>query len=256
MSDTENTEVQVVDMDDLDAFSNDFFGQKDTTPTPTKVEEPEQDTEHDESTEVVEDQKTDVDPEDEDPEAEYVEPPPKKKTVQDRIDELVKQREDAKREAAAELQKLREEFEQYKNGVTKPAAATKPVSDEPQPDDVKEDGSPKYELGEFDPQYIRDLTRHTLQQERIRVQTEEVEAQRTRELSQAQAELQTSWNAKIETSKELYPDLVEKGTALLNNFNDLPQEYAGYLSSVLMSMDKGPDVLYYLSNHPDEANRP
>lgn len=50
-----------------------------------------------------------------------------------------------------------------------------------------------------------------------------------------------------------YPDFQEKGQALLNGFNHLEPSYAQYLSTVLMSMDKGPDVLYYLSNNPAEA---
>lgn len=245
MSDTENTEV-LGDTDDLDAFSGSFFGQKPAV-TETKVEV-EQDDESTDKTEVVEDQVTDPNV---DPEAEYKEAPPKKKTVQDRIDELVKQREDAKRESAADMQKLRQEFEDYKKGATPADKTAAPA--EPQPTDLKEDGSPKYDLGEFDPQYIRDLTRHTLAEERIRSDAVMAEQNRTRELQQAQATMQTSWNEKVETVTTQYPDFTEKGQELLRGFNDLPPDYAGYLSTVLMSMDKGPDVLYYLSNHPEEA---
>jgi hypothetical protein len=247
MSDTEAADGIIENSDDLDAFTADFFGRKEAEPTETTVEV-EQDDEDDEA-EVSEDQTATE--EKAELEAEYKEQPPKKKTVQDRIDELVKQREDAKREAAAEVAKLRQELEDIKK-VNVPKVEV-PVSKEPDPLDTKEDGTLKYELGEFDPQYIRDLTRHTLAEETNRVKAEEANAARIRESQDAYATLQGSWNEKLETSKAEYPDIEEKGQALLANFNNLPQEYGSYLSSVLMSMDKGPDVLYYLSNNPEEA---
>lgn len=249
MSETEvTTESQEVDTDNLDTFADDFFGQKSDANIPkTKGDVAQDDDAADGTTQETEAQ---TDPND-DPDAEFVEAPPKKKTVQDRIDEVVKQREDAKREAAAELAKLRQEFEDFKKGALSPEV--KAEKSEPTPDDLKEDGEPVYPLGEFDPQYIRDLTRFTLATERAKATAETEQARRETEVNQAQVELQTSWNEKLETAKTEYPDLVEKGQELLNGFNDLPTDYAGYLSTVLMSMDKGPDVLYYLSNHPEEA---
>lgn len=251
MSETEvTTESQVVDTDNLDAFASDFFGQKKEAPTnnTTKVEA-EQDEEaatKDKGTEAQNNADLDeAEAKEEIPET------PKRKTVQDRIDEVVRQREELRRESAAELAQLRQELENVKKGLN----PVKPIAEatEPQPDTIGEDGEPIYTLGEFDPQYIRDLTRFTLQQERTKVAAETAEAQRQSALQQEQQALRTGWNEKIITASEEYPDFVEKGQVLLNNFNDLPQEYAGYLTNVLMSMEKGPDVLYYLSNHPEEA---
>lgn len=242
------TESQVADTDNLDAFASEFFGQKKEAPAETKAEAEQEDA----ATSDTETESQKSDDQDEAEAQEEIPDKPKRKTVQDRIDEVVRQREDTKREAAAEVAKLRQELEDFKKSIN-PVKLEDVKSEEPTPDALKADGTPVYNLGEFDPQYIRDLTRFTLEQERTKVQAETAESQRVEAARQEQQILQTSWNGKLEEAKTEYPDLVEKGQALLNNFNDLDPNYAGYLSTVLMSMDKGPDVLYYLSNHPDEA---
>lgn len=252
MSETQTTTEAVVEpLDDLDAFSTDFFGRKSAESEPASPGA-EQDKEDEAEVEDTEAQDTEVDP-NEDPEAEYKEAPPKKKTVQDRIDELVKQREDAKREGDARLEALRKEFED-KLAALQPKQPEKKTA-EPTPDDLKEDGTPKYDLGEFDPQYIRDLTRYTLEQERTQAAIKAEEENKARQQAQAQQTLAAEWNERVEVAKTEYPDFMEKGQALLNGFNNLDQGYAQYLSTVLMSMEKGPDVLYYLSNHPEEATK-
>src|SRR3546814_4807298 len=50
-------------------------------------------------------------------------------------------------------------------------------------------------------------------------------------------------------------DLKEKGEELIENFTDLDEAYGEYLSSTLMSMEYGPDVLYYLASNPEEAKK-
>lgn len=249
MSETEvTTENQEVDIDNLDTFSSEFFGQNKEKPAETKVE-----VEQEEEPAEVKETEAQTDEEDEAELQEEVKDPPKKKaTVQDRINELVAQREEARREAAAEIAKVRQEFEDFKKSQT-PATEQVAEAAEPAPDAVDKDGNPIYALGEFDPQYIRDLTRFTLNQERAKVEAETAESQRQNAANEQQQALQTGWNAKVTEATTEHPDFVEKGQALLNGFNDLPPAYAGYLTNILMSMDKGPDVLYYLSNHPEEA---
>lgn len=253
MSETEvTTEAQIDLSDDLDAFEADFFGQKQPD-TPPASEEAEQDEGNEAEVESTEAQNTedDLDEEvEEQPKAEA----PKKKTVQDRIDELVRQREEAKRDADARIEALRKEFEE-KLAAANPKPTPEKKSSEPSPDDLAEDGTPKYALGEFDPQYIRDLTRHTLEQERIQAAERQRQEDQQRQETQAREALMTEWNGRVETAKAEYPDFVEKSQNLLNGFNNLDQGYAGYLSTVIMSMDKGADVLYYLSNHPEEATK-
>ena len=242
------TESQEVDTDNLDAFATNFFGQKKVATTETKVE-----VEQEETTEETVETETQTDDQDEAELKEEVKDPPKKKTVQDRIDEVVRQREEIRREAANEVAKLRQELEDFKKSQNPAVTTTAQAAQEPQPDALDKDGNPIYSLGEFDPQYIRDLTRFTLNQEQTKVQAEMAETQRQTALQQEQQALQTTWNGKLTEASKEYPDLLEKGQALVNNFNNLAPDYAGYLSTLLMSMDKGPDVLYYLSNHPDEA---
>lgn len=249
MSETQvTTEVQFEDTDDLDAFEAGFFGQKQPDPAPTSAE-----TEQDDETQTEVDTTAQTDDEQDEAELqEEVPEKPKRKTVQDRIDEVVRQREELKRESQAEMAKLRQEIESLKKGTTA-AAPQVEKPEEPKPDALGKDGEPVYALGEFDPQYIRDLTRFTLNEERTKVEAEMAESQRQTAVQQEQQTLQSAWNGKVTEATKEYPDFVEKGQAMLNNFNDLDQGYAGYLTSVLMSMDKGPEVLYYLANHPDEA---
>lgn len=254
MSENEaNTEVQVDPMDDLDAFAADFFGEKKATDQAAKPDQAEHDDAKDPVAETADSQKPeDADPLD-DPDAELPdEAPPKKKTVQDRIDELVKQREDTKRDAAAEIAALRKEFE-AKLEALKP---TQPVQKtaEPTPDAENADGTPKYALGEFDPAYIRDLTRFTLAAEREQANAQAEEQRQANEQNTRDQALQSNWNEKLTAAVETYPDLKEKGQKLLDGFANLNEGYAGYLATVLMTMDFGPDVLNYLSDNPAEAN--
>lgn len=251
MSETEvTTEGQIEVTDNLDDFSKDFFGQKPAEEKP--ADKTTEGTEQDDETQTSEN--TDAQTDDEQDEAELQEEipeKPKKKTVQDRIDEVVRQREELRRESASEIAQLRQELEDFKKS-TQPVKATVETQ-EPTPEAVDANGDPIYPLGEFDPQYIRDLTRFTLNQEREKVQAETAEAQRQTAEQEAHQALQTNWNDRLATASEAHPDFLEKGRELLNGFNNLDQNYAGYLSTVIMSMDKGTDVLYYLANHPDEA---
>lgn len=253
MSETEvTTEVQFENSDNLDDFATGFFGQKQPEEKPAATTEGTEQDDDAQASDDTEAQKTDDDAQDEAELEEEVSEKPKKKTVQDRIDEVVRQREEIRRESAAEIAKLRQDLEDFKKSTQQPVQATAEAQ-EPTPDAVDANGDPIYELGEFDPQYIRDLTRFTLEQEKVKVQAETEQARKQAEVQQEHQALQTQWNDKLTKSKEDYPDILEKGRDLLNGFNDLDQNYAGYLSTVIMSMDKGPDVLYYLANHPDEA---
>ena len=245
MSETQvTTEVQFENTDDLDAFASGFFGQKQPETTETKVE-----VEQDNETQTSEETEAQVNDEQDEAELQQeVVETPKRKTVQDRIDEVVRQREDIRREGQNQVAELLKRIEQLEKG-TKPEVqnqSTEQLVDpnEPKPDALKEDGSPVYALGEFDPQYIRDLTRHTLQQERQRMEVENAQAQRQAAVQQEQQALTNQWNTKLADAVKEYPDLEEKGRAMLSQFDNLDPNYAGYLTQVLMSMDKGPDVLY------------
>lgn len=254
MSETEIQEdIILVNDDDLDAFTTDFFGEKEVADnSAAKPEDAEQEVANEEVKSEDEPQKDDLSDEDE-AEAEIELAKPKSK-VQERIDELVKQKHDADRQAKADMDTLRKEFEDKIAALT-PKQTTVAKSAEPDPDDLFEDGNQKYPLGEFDPLYIKDLTRYTLESERAAVRIAEEQERTQRELLEAKTTLHNGWTEKLEPTKAKYPDFEEKSQKLLDGFGGLDQGYSDYLSTVLMTMDYGPDVLYYLSNHPDEATK-
>ena len=254
---------------DLDSFSAELFGRENAQPETTNSEEEESENtevidadESDEDTQETTDEEDDtLDTENEESEEDEEEgdnepaPKPKKKNrFQERIDEIVKEREEARRELAeirAELENLKKPSEEQKKD-SKPEP-TAEVSG-PSPDDTNEDGSEKYPLGEFDPSYIRDLTRHVLKQEQMEREKEK-EARQAEEAEQvALQKAQEEWSNKLAPAAERYPDFMEKGQELITDLESkISPEYSAYLSNVIMEMDYGPDVLYYLANNPDEA---
>jgi hypothetical protein len=165
---TENTETPVEPTDvDLDSFAVDFFGQKSPTPEPASSEEEStteeesdatnDDTQADE-TDTLEDVSDDTDAEDD---SDKEEPKKKKSRFQERIDELTGKSRDAERRLQLEREEketLLKRLEALEQKLTpQPQNEKSDPSKGPEPDDVNEDGTDKYPLGEFDPTYIRDL---------------------------------------------------------------------------------------------------
>ncbi len=249
--------------DDLEAFSAELFGRSAPDPEPASSE-----AEEDEVTEELDAQETEDEDtlatEDEDTEEEEAEeaegesddspqPKPKKKNrFQERIDQLTRDREEEKRARLA-LEARLEELVNKQN--TKPEPVKTDVSEDtgPKPTDVNEDGTEKYPLGEFDPLYIKDLMRHTLNEESRAREEEMRQRQEQEQRDAAQAELQAEWNNKLVTAKERYPDFQDKGQSLIDSFSDIDPAYGEYLTNTIMEMEYGPDVFYYLSSHLDEA---
>ncbi len=262
MTDTEHTDFSTDASDDvsLDDFSADFFS-ADKAPVETAPED--ESTSHEEAeletneAEVAEEEaeaEADADPE------EVPETPvgKKKSRFQERIDDLTAKLREQERLAKAADERLAAAIAKLEESAPK---ADEPQNTqktdrglvEPTADDLLEDGSPKYPLGDFDPKLLRDQTRYDRAVERAH--EEEVAKLEKAEREQAVKldTIQTEWNGKVESAKEVYPDYVEKGQALLDALGDVPQDYAVYLTQNLMSMDYGPDVFYYLAEHPEEA---
>lgn len=250
-SDTEFHSVETLegasDDTDLDQFSSDFFGEKKEEEAPAKApaEEDDSDDAKKDDTHVEDDALA----EEEDKEEE---PAPKPKTRSEkRIEEL-----NAKwRQEQREKEDLQRKLDELQSGQQNKDQKSTPVTadDGPTPNDVKEDGTEKYPLGEFDPAYIRDLTRYTIAQERAEAKAAlEAEAEQGK-VTEAQAALVNDWNAKLPAAQEKYTDFTEKGQELVESFEDLDPAYGSYLTETLMSMEFGTDVLYYLANNPDEA---
>jgi hypothetical protein len=270
------------DTDDLDAFAQTYLAkppapkEEEAKPVVDKkaaVEAEADEAEENETAEEVEghaeDEESeegaadDTDAGDEDEEApeEGKKPEPKKSRIQERIDELTAQRKAAERATEEAVQKtadlerrLRELETAQKQPENQDTKATE-AKGAPTPDDKSDDGTEKYPLGEFDPTYIRDLTRWTIAQETTRAKIEAEEQARAQEQTRAQTQLQQEWQARVEAVKTELPDFVENVKILDGTFSSIDKNYGDYLSSTLMSMEHGPEVLYYLSNNLPEARK-
>lgn len=258
---TDNIDNSVDASDDvnLDDFSAEFFGQNKAEPEPasSKVEE-EDITDADAPAEDTHDDEDDTlatDEEDDEPEIEEEAPKPKKNRLQERIDQLVHKEKEKDRQLQAALARL----DALENKTNEPEPkANKLVVDTaagPDPAAQNEDGTDKYPLGEFDPNYIRDLTKYTIAEER---KAAAEEAKREAEQAKANAEadsLRASWEEKLTPAQERYPDFQEKGLNLVDAFSNVDAAYGEYITQTIMSMEYGPDVLYYLANNLDEADK-
>ena len=264
MSITEDTNIDVsVEDVSLDDFADELFGQSKSQSEPASSEKSEDEpTVEDDAQEEKEDTQSGeqvdapADREDEEPEVEAeaeAEAKPKKNRFQERIDELTSKAREAERKAQ-ELEQRLAKFEKTNEPEPTPQVAAVTV-DGPNPDDKNEDGTDKYPLGEFDPKFAADVVRHTLKQEREAMLEQEKADKARLEKEQEEAVLTASWNEKLEPAKERYPDFIEKGQNLGATFDSIDGTYADYLTTTIMSMEFGPDVLYYLANNLDEATK-
>lgn len=264
MSNTENStpvdQSEEVDVN-LDDFAEEFFNpnkvkSEDATETENTEDnsaevsgETETDTNNDEENDALEPEESE---EVEEEEGEEKPEPKKKNRFQERINELTSKAREAERKAQELEQKVNELLAGKEKELSKPQEKAETVEG-PQPTDLNEDGSEKYPLGEFDPRYIRDLTKFTLAEERKKILAEEQARAEQEKIAQKQAELQTEWNGRLEVAQERYPDLTEKAENLVSALDGLDPDYGDYLATTIMTMEYGPDVLYYLASNPDEA---
>lgn len=186
-----------------------------------------------------------------DDEPEVEEKPKGKKSVQERINELTAARREAEREAERlreELAKSRDSQTPRKEDETKETETATEAS-APNPDDKE-----KYPLGDLDPAYQQDMLDYKLD-----ARLKELDAKREKELQetaerQRTEALQAEWLAKLEEAETTYENYRETVETLDDAFEGIDPEYGQFLAQTVMSMDKGPDILYHLAQHPDEAN--
>lgn len=243
-------------IDNLDDFSAEFFGtgkpkeevteevvEGEQEDTPATQDEPaEQETESDESDEEVgeEEGKFKV---------------AKKLTARERIEQLnAKFREEERLRLATEA-RLAELERKLQNPEPEAKAPEKVEVKGPSPDDKDEKGEDKYPLGEYDPEYIRDLHRHEaaeakreLEQTIVRQQQEAAKAVEIQQVA-------TEWSTRVAAATERLPDLAEKAIELERHLSDTPQEIVESLAMTVMTLENGPDVLYYLAQNVEEARR-
>jgi len=255
---TEQTETPV-DID-LDSFENELLGAKqEDNKEEEKVVENEDDSlanDDEDDNEEAEEQ------EDEDEESDEPEEKPKRRNrAQERIEKLVAEARQAERERDAlriELERLRVETKEAvapNKENEAPAIRAALPADAPNPDTKDKDGNPIYELGEFDPKFIRDLTRFTIEEETKAMKERQQQEETKNMIEAARHEIQTKWNSNLETYEAEVPEVRENITKLVDTFSKLEPNYGEYLASIIMDSDFGPQLMDYFSQNIGEAQK-
>lgn len=251
MSD-DNSNVEIPD--DMGAFEDLFYEREPEKEVEAEVvDEPEAEVEEAEPEEDTE-AETEVE-EAEDEADEEVEEKPKKgnrKPAKERIQELITEKYELERKAI-EAERRALDAEKKLNAPKEQEAKEPEKSDAPNPDAKDDKGEAKYPLGEFDPQYIRDLTRFTIEQEQAGYAQKEA-ARRAEEADRnARAQAQEKWSGRLEEAEKDIPDVKEKIISLSTLFADVEPQYGQYLVDVVQTLENGPHVLAYLADNPKEA---
>lgn len=238
--------------DDLDAFTDLFVGKAkakiEDTVEPDEVEPVSEDEDTEAEEQVTEDEAPD---EDDDSEEKPVEKPKKVNRVQERINDLTARAREAERALAALQAAQAPKQDEPAKAPTAPVQG--PVALDP--DALNEDGSEKYPLGQFDPDYIRDMARHTIETEWARKEQEAAEQNQRQQIEQARAEIQNQWAEKLAPALEQHEDFLDKTMELESAFDGLDSQYSDYLVQTIKSLDHGPEVLYYFANNLEEAQK-
>lgn len=259
-----------VDMDDLNAFENTFFGKKAAAPAKeAPVIEDEEDVienrddapateDEDEPEDESGDEGDEPEDEDEDEDDEEDEPAPKpkgKKNFQTRINELTAAKREAERREAELLRRLEALEAQKEVKQEKPALRDVLPTDAPDPDASDDDGEPIYPLGEFDPKYIRDLTKFTIAAETKAAREAEQQKAEQAAVQAALAEVNDKWMERLDQFEEEVPSIRDDIADMADVFQDIPEAYGEYLATTIMSSDVGPQIMHYFSQNIGEAQK-
>lgn len=236
------------DMDDLDQFTLAFNGQEPKEPEAKAVASPDEE-------ETAEETETEVDETETEAEVEAEAEAPKKKskqTAEERVREVVaKLRETERRE-----QETARRLKDLEDKLSTPAPKEAPkVEGAPKPTDTLPNGEDKYPLGEYDPNYIADVTKFTF---KVEMEADRNRQEQERKANEAKAEyeaLSSTWSEKLDKARETYPDLDDSNAALEDAFRGLEPKYGEMLAKTIMSLGNGPDVLHYLGQNIEEAKK-
>lgn len=182
-------------------------------------------------------------------------PKPKKgNRTQERIKQLVAERETERREKLALMARIEAlETKQPESTPTPTVPVQGPAG--PDPEQLNADGTEKYPLGQFDPDYIRDMARHTIETEWAKKEQEAAANASRQQIEQARAEIQNQWAEKLAPAMEEHEDFLDKTLGLESAFDGLDAQYSDYLVQTIKSLDHGPQVLYYFANNLEEAQK-
>lgn len=268
----DNSNSEIVDIDEsLDAFEKDFLEKpSDELPEP-EVEDTEDDalaTDKDEDAADEADEGADPDEGDEaeeedesDEEEDEPEPEPKpkgknRKSFQERINELTRERREAERTNAELLRRL-EALETREREVSKQEPIKKDALPQgaPSPDAVDDSGDALYPLGEFDPNFIRDYTKFTIAEETKAIETKKAAEAQAARIAQEKQELQSEWSQKLDAAEEEIPEIREHISELVDAFSGLDPAYGEYIATTIMTSENGPAIMEYLSQNIGEAQK-
>jgi hypothetical protein len=251
-----DNETIVETPDDLSEFEDLFYGRATPKEEVEEIEEVEDETEDEESevddAEATDEEVDEADPDESDEDEDEDEKPRRRnrKPAKERI-----------REQTATIKNLERELETLRRIKELEEKSTPEVSEQkqveeakaPDPDAKDDKGESLYPLGEFDPAYIRALTRFTIDQETARAEKILEEKRQQTEANQAREKQQEAWIDRLEKAEQELPDVREKIATLDVLFVDIDKGYGQYLVDIVQSLDNGPAILHYLADNPKEA---
>lgn len=246
--------------DDLDTFSQEFFGGSNAAAPVEDEPEIEDETpvEDDEPEGESEPGGEDDDPE-EDPDPEPEQKPRNRKTAKERINELVQERREAEtraKEAERRLVEFEARLAKIETPKTpEPEAKASTDTNGPDKDELNEKGELLYPLGEFDPNYIADLTRYHFRKANEEAKAEAAKTAQEKAIEDRRNTLAQTWEEKLVETEEEIPELRQTISTLDGEFRDLDPAFGAYLVETIMQLDRGPEVLFYLASNPAEAHK-
>lgn len=185
---------------------------------------------------------------------------PKKKDPQARIDQVVYEREEAKREAAKreadhqrEIGSLREEM-QRELAELRRMARPEPKTPEPQGDpEPNPEDTATYPDGQFDRKYLKDQARWEARQEFQAQQTAFQQRQQQEQSQRQQVERDQSERGRIQK-------LSQRMTSAFQTHPDLQAKLEGVsmtrpMWDVVMESEVPDQILAYMADHSEEAER-
>lgn len=263
---TDDNSKNLVDMEDLDKFADTLFGKTEVgeEEAAEEVEDTEDDAlATDEDTDAPDGDETEAEEDsEEEEEDEESEPKPEEKgkksktSYQERINELTRARREAERQNAELLRRLEAlETRSNKDSAQEPTVQEQLPQGAPDPKATDKDGNPVYPLGEFDPDYIRDISQFVAKEEFRKLQEAQKQEAEKRQLMETQQALQASWNSKLEKAEEVIPEIREHISELVDVFHGIDPSYGEYLAMTIMQCENGPAVMEYLSQNIGEAQK-
>lgn len=248
-------EVTAETTDDLDQFEKEFFGKEEAVVEEAKEEEVEDQSEEDVEPLATEEDEDEPEAEEEEDEEEPQPKPKNRKSAKERINELTSKARETERDNNY-LRSRIAEFEAKKEDKVEPKGLREQLPvDAPNPDAKGEDGEPIYELGEFDPKFIADLTRFTITEEMKAARENSNREAQAKAIQDAQQELANEWGKKLDAFETEVPDIREDVKDLTDTFQDLEPAYGEYLATTIMMSETGPQIMHYLSQNIGEAQR-